>query len=32
MDLADWLLVILMFLVVVGVLWVFYMLGLAMGY
>lgn len=32
MDLADWLLVILMFLVVVGVLWVFYTLGLAMGY
>ena len=32
MDLADWLLVILMFLVVVGVLLVVYMLGLAMGY
>lgn len=32
MDLADWLLVILMFLLVVGVLWVFYTLGLAMGY
>ncbi len=32
MDLADWLLVILMFLVVVFVLWAFYTLGLAMGY
>lgn len=32
MDLADWLLAVFMFLVVVGVLLVVYMLGLAMGY
>lgn len=32
MDLADWLLAVFMFLVVVGVLLVVYMLGIAMGY
>ncbi len=32
MDLADWLLTIMMFLIIVGVLLVFYTLGLAMGY
>ena len=32
MDLADWLLTIMMFLIIVGVLLVFCTLGLAMGY
>lgn len=32
MDLADWVLIIIMFLIVVGASWVFYTLGLAMGY
>ena len=32
MDLADWLLVIMMILVAVGALWVFHTLALTMGY